>query len=128
MTAIADYHQAVKARLIADPLVARLIIQRERRTQEDGYLRGRLVLRNGDELGLSEYVQLARVGVRVITYSFHWADSAGRLVRRWDNAPHFSHLPGAPHHVHDGDETRVAPGAPVTLLQVLDEIAACLAG
>jgi hypothetical protein len=32
MTSIAEYHQAVKARLIADPLVLQFDIRHERRT------------------------------------------------------------------------------------------------
>ena len=64
--------------------------------------------------------------VGVVTYSYHWADAAGQLIRRWDNTPHFPDLRGAPHHVHDGASSTVAPGHPVSLSDVLDEIAAVI--
>lgn len=57
------------------------------------------------------------------TYSYHWADTEGRLIRRWDNTPHFPNLPGFPHHVHNGRAATVSPGQPVNVFTVLDEIA-----
>lgn len=36
------------------------------------------------------------------------------------NAAHYPDLPGAPHHVHIGDETAVEPGKPITLLDLID--------
>jgi hypothetical protein len=93
VTTVADYHEAVKARLIADPLVVRFDLRRERRTMDDGHLRALLTLRNGEQLEFSEYVCQERGQVEVITYSFHWSDPDGNLIRRWDNAPHFWHLP-----------------------------------
>lgn len=127
MTTIAEYHRDVKARLIADPLVHQFVIRRERRTLNDGYLRARLTLSNGDQLEFFEYVHQVRGHIEVVTYSFHWMDSGGELIRRWDNAPHYPHLPQAPHHVHDGDQDRVLPGTPTSVTQVLDQISAYLA-
>jgi hypothetical protein len=123
VTTVAEYHQAVKARLIADPLVLQFEIQRERRTADDGYLRARLLLNNQQELEFSEYIRRVRDQIHVVTYSFHWTDSNGTLICRWDNAPHYPKLPQAPHHIHDGDQDSVLPGAPITIAEVLDEIA-----
>jgi hypothetical protein len=123
VTPIAEYHQAVKARLIADPLVLRFDIQRERRTADDGYLRACLLLDNREELEFSEYVRRVRDQVQVVTYSFHWTDANGKLICRWDNAPHYPNLPQAPHHIHDGDQDNVLPSESMTIAEVLDEIA-----
>ena len=60
MTSIAEYHQAVKSRLIADPLIAKLEIRRERRTVADGHLRAMLTPRNGDQgapISISEVLE-----------------------------------------------------------------------
>ena len=67
MTSIAEYHQAVKARLIADPLVQQFDIQREWRTADDGYIRARLVLDNREQLEFSEYVRRVRDQIHVVT-------------------------------------------------------------
>ena len=126
MASVAEYHQAVKARLIADPLVVRFEIRRERRTIDDGHLRARLTLRNGDQLEFSEYTRLVRNQVEVVTYSFSWTNASGELLRRWDNAPHFPDLHQAPHHVHEGKEDRVVPGSSISIADVLDAIAGSL--
>ncbi|MFV9691678.1 MAG: toxin-antitoxin system TumE family protein [Desulfobacteria bacterium] len=55
-------------------------------------------------------------------YSFHWQDHAGTIIKRWDNAPHFSGLDGFPHHIHIGTEDHVISGRPINGLQILDEI------
>lgn len=35
-----------------------------------------------------------------IKYSFHWQDFSNRLIRRWDNEPHWPDLDSFPHHCH----------------------------
>jgi Family of unknown function (DUF6516) len=126
VTTVDEYHQAVKVRLIADPLVLQFDIRRERSGISDGHLRARVTLSNGDQLEFSEYVHQAQGQIEIVTYSFHWSDSAGNLIRRWDNVPHFLHLSQAPDHIHDGSEQTVIPGMPTSLMQVLDEISAHL--
>jgi hypothetical protein len=57
------------------------------------------------------------------TYSYHWTDANNTLIKRWDNTPHFSDMPGFPHHIHHGVTGEVAPGQPMSIFAVLDEIA-----
>lgn len=122
MTTIAEYHQDIKARLIADPLVLRFDIRRERRTLNDGYLRASLTLANGDRLEFTEYVYQTQEHIEVVTYSFQWMDAHNNLIRRWDNAPHHPHLPNAPHHVHDGEKDSVLPSVSMNITKVLNII------
>jgi hypothetical protein len=119
---IKAYHQKVKARLIADPLILEFEIIRETQTSDEGHLRARLILHNGERLELSEYVRLEEDIINVVTYSFHWSDAEEKLVFRWDNAPHYTKLPNYPHHIHDGITNEVTPGKPVMIDDVLDEI------
>jgi hypothetical protein len=78
-------------------------------------------------LEFSEYVeQNAKDEIVLVTYSYHWADSAGNLLRRWDNAPHFPNLPNFPYHIHDGKTGDVKVGNSVNLFSVLDVIASIL--
>ena len=124
---VAEYLDAVKERLLTDPLILHFTIVRERSTLTDGHLRARLTLSNGDLLEFSEYVTLSSTGqIEVVTYSYHWADASGNLIRRWDNAPHFPHLSNFPHHIHISREANVTPSKPMDIFQVPDEIAACL--
>jgi hypothetical protein len=124
---VAEYLDAVTDRLLTDRLIAGFHIVRERRIASDGYLRVRLTLVNGGRLEFSEYVRLSGDGeIEVVTYSYHWADQDGVLVKRWDNTPHHPQLAGFPHHVHVGPEETVAPGRPMNLFAVLEEIATLL--
>lgn len=127
MTVI-EYLDAVKERLTSDPVVSSFSVIRERVTLVDGHLRVRLTLSDGSTFEFSEYVQRSPDGqIDVVTYSYHWADADGNLIRRWDNTPHFPDLPGFPHHIHDGHTGSVVSGNPVSIFTVLDEIARLLA-
>ncbi len=33
-------------------------------------------------------------------YSYHWQDEKGKLIIRWDNAPHHRYIKTYPHHKH----------------------------
>jgi hypothetical protein len=125
VTTIAEYHRDIKARLIADPLILRFDIRREKRTQDDGYLRACLILATGDRVEFTEYVHQMQGQIELVTYSFQWMDAGDNLIRRWDNAPHYPHLPNAPHHIHDGEQGTVLPGTAMSITQVLDILSTC---
>ena len=121
---IGAYLDAIKARLVTDPMVTSFHVIRERSTWVDGHLRARLELADGSQLEFSEYMQRSPTAeIAVITYSYHWADAANQLLTRWDNTPHFPDLPGFPDHMHDGATGEVTPGQPMSIFAVLDAIA-----
>jgi hypothetical protein len=121
---IDEYLKTVKERLFTDPAVVSFELMRERAAFVDGYIRARLAFPDQSYLEFSEYVQVVDDEIKVVTYSYHWATDEDRLIKRWDNTPHFPKLPGFPHHIHDGEE--VVPGYPVDIFFVLDEIAQSL--
>jgi len=124
---IIEYLDSIKERLLTDPLISSFQVVREKATLTDGHLRARLCLTDSSLLEFSEYVQRSPKGqVNVVTYSYHWADAHGDLIRRWDNTPHFPDLPGFPHHIHDGRTGTVDPGELVSISAVLDRIARLL--
>ncbi len=119
-----EYLDAVKERLLTDPVVSRFQVIRERITLADAHLRALLTLIDSSEMEYSEYVQLTPDDqVNVVTYSYHWSDPNGNLIRRWDNTPHYPHLPGFPHHIHDGATDAVTSSYPMSIALVLDEVA-----
>lgn len=123
-----EYLDAIKDRLLTDLVVSSFHVTRERATPTDGHLRARLTLTDGSLLEFSEYVQHTPDGqINIVTYSYHWADAHGDLIKRWDNTPHFPNLPGFPHHIHDGPADAVSPGQSVSIFAVLDEVARLLA-
>ena len=53
-------------------------------------------------------------------YSYHWQDENGKLLVRWDNAPHHKHIKTYPHHKHV--DTTLEESYEVTLEDILKTI------
>lgn len=118
----AEYIESVRELLLTSPIVESFHIVRQRVTSFDGHMRARLILLDG-LLEFSEYFQRTAGGpVQVVTYSYQWLDADNRLIRRWDNTPHFPDLPGYPHHIHDEVAGAVIPGEPVDIFSVLEHV------
>jgi len=58
-------------------------------------------------------------------YAYHWQDSNGKLITRWDNAPDWD-VATFPHHKHVGRDNVVEPSFQRTLEQVLAYIRNCM--
>ncbi|MCL4476283.1 MAG: DUF6516 family protein [Nitrospirae bacterium] len=56
----------------------------------------RVELKDGSLLYIKDYLFID--GRR--KYSYHWQDTQGRLITRWDNSSHHRELPTFPHHKH----------------------------
>lgn len=54
-------------------------------------------------------------------YSYHWQTS-GRLIRRWDNAPHWPSITTYPHHCHVESQDNVQPSKRPTIAEVIELI------
>lgn len=59
------------------------------------------------------------VGENWREYSYHWQKD-GKMIRRWDNAPHHKDLVNFPHHEHNGKD--ILSGEDVNLSDVLNFI------
>jgi len=63
-------------------------------------LNARLEFIDGSVLYIKDYLFLN--GKR--KYSYHWQDSDGNLMVRWDNSPHYKDIYTFPHHKHLPDK------------------------
>lgn len=123
MNTPADYIAWVRTLIALSPVVAGHRILRETVEDPVAVYRYRLTLLDGSLLEASERVAQRGTGVVVTKYSFHWQDSSGNLIARWDTAPHHLSLPTFPHHIHDSGEANIRPHAQVSIADVLAEIA-----
>ena len=57
-------------------------------------------------------------------YSFHWQDSQGAFLLRWDNAPHHKNLKTFPNHMHIDDV--IEESNVISLKDVLKYITSCI--
>ena len=118
-----DYLESVRMRLSRVRGIHGLTIIQEQVKEEVGLYRYRLDLTNGDLLEAFERFRIHAGEVKVSKYSFHWQDRNGQIIARWDNAAHHPALPTFPHHIHDGTEQNIQSHAPVSIADVLAEIA-----
>lgn len=121
MSQVSDYFDHLFLTALASPQVKRIekVRQEEDATGQIGFMRYRLTLSNDDLLELTERIEARARAIIVTKYRHHWQDQTGRLIKRWDNAPHYPHMPSFPHHVHDGAEGNVVEHRPVDALQIL---------
>ena len=117
----AEYLRAVLLAFVESPAIREFTVVQQWAHSDDGFLRVRATLVNGDFLEAAEY--FAREGDELVTvdYRHHWAGPEGRpLRRRWDSTPHFPELPAFPQHSHVGSEDNVEPSEPISLIRLLD--------
>lgn len=123
---IEEYLQRLDELLSTSPAVADVeVVRRSLRDTElerTLHYRYRVALVDGGLIEMTERVLEAQRTLRVTTYRHHWQDPSGRLVRRWDNAPHHPEVETFPHHLHDGAEDRVVAHPAVTGVEVLQRI------
>ena len=65
------------------------------------YLKIKADIKNNTELYIREYMSIGDE-----KYSYHWQEKNGKLITRWDNAPH-QQVKTFPHHKHLSDGTVV---------------------
>ena len=82
--------------------------------------RFRISLKEDGLLEIMERVVYSKLDAKsqVKTYKYHWQDKRNRLIKRWDNAPHFPALKSFPDHIHIGEKNIVKPNKPMTVLEM----------
>lgn len=81
-------------------------------------------LRFYDESQLEAFEALLEEYRRVVKsrYSYHYQNSEGKLIFRYDNAPHHPEIETHPHHKHVGSDENIIAAQPPDLSDVLNEI------
>jgi hypothetical protein len=117
---IDPYLQSIADILARSPIVKSHDVFFDKRSSTEAYFRGNIYFSDGSTLHFREFVSINPEIIR-FTYVFHYQDEAGRLIFRYDNAPHYPDLANAPHHKHFGDD-EVISATPPELGSVLSEI------
>jgi len=119
----ADYLAEVELALVSSSIIAEYQILTSWANTDDGYVRARATLTNGDFLETAEYFVLRAGQVVTIDYRYQWMDSNKTVLRRrWDSTPHHPGLESFPYHVHLGSEEAVAPGHRLGLVDLLQDL------
>lgn len=118
---IETYLECVIQDLSTSPVVSAFNVIRQEWGEEEGYIRIKCHLSNGDILEFAEYVEVLKEKVCIVTYSYHWQDLKGQLVKRWDNVGHHKEIDTFPYHLHLSTGEVIGTTS-ITLNKVLKEI------
>lgn len=116
-----DYFNNIIEMILVSSAVASFKILRKEVAEDDGYIRFKCKLLNGDIFEFAEYLVIHKNTVTLETYSYHWQKADGTLIKRWDNVPHHKELDTFPHHLHLA-KGKVVRFSKITLKKILDEI------
>ena len=88
------------------------------------YLKGFLLFTDSSILEMALFASERHATVAVDKYRLHYMDKQGRMLFRYDNAPHHNDISSFPHHKHILDKT--IPSAMPSIKEVLNEITAII--
>jgi hypothetical protein len=116
---IVDYFDEIARLCLLSPVVRSFQVREREERPQEGFIRIRAALSNGDIMEAFEFVVAFSRAVQLRTYRIHWQSADGQLRRRWDNAPHYPGIWTFPHHVHVGPSDHIESSPRMTIAEAL---------
>ena len=96
-----------------DTIISRGYVEIERLDFDElparqGIIEGRLIFPDGSLLDFDETVLIRHGLIVKLRYAYHYQNTLGALVFRYDNAPHYQNISTYPHHKHVGSTVEAA--------------------
>ncbi len=118
---IENYLDDIIHELIVSRVVSSFKVLKREVGEEDGYIRIKCNLSNGDVLEFAEYIHFRKNTINLETYNFHWQSADSTLAKRWDNVKHHKDVSTYPYHLHI-PHGKVIESEPMSLKKILLEI------
>jgi hypothetical protein len=90
--------------------------------EKTALFRYRIKLIDESLIEITERILEERGGLTITKYRYHWQTGSGKLIKRWDNAPHYPEIDTFPDHLHDGSEENVKSFRKMNALDILTDI------
>ena len=90
--------------------------------EKTALFRYRIQLIDDSLIEITERILEERGGLKTTKYRYHWQTGSGKLIKRWDNAPHHPEIDTFPDHLHDGSEENVKSFRKMNALDILTDI------
>jgi hypothetical protein len=90
--------------------------------EKTALFRYRIKLIDESLIEITERILEERGGLTTTKYRYHWQTGSGKLIKRWDNAPHHPEIDTFPDHLHDGSEENVKSFRKMNALEILTVI------
>lgn len=98
------------------PMIKDVSVERKVVAKKRGYIKATATFVNGSQLWIREFVDDK---LRKIDYAYHFQSSDGKLLFRYDNAPHHVDVATFPHHKHVWDKSKSESTDEKTLIDVV---------
>lgn len=69
--------------------------------ENSNYYRAIIIFKDNSQLHIKEYFNAS---LNKHDYAFHWQNSNGLLIKRWDNTHHHKYIASFPFHLHVADK------------------------
>ncbi len=99
---IESYFSTIDAALTDVPFAQSIEVQKEKRGNHAGLVKGIVTFQNGSKFHFMEFVNL-QVFPQKIKYRYNYVGKDNNLILRYDNAPHHKESKTFPHHKHLAD-------------------------
>jgi hypothetical protein len=90
--------------------------------EKTALFRYRIKLIDESLIEITERILEERGGLTTTKYRYHWQTGSGKLIKRWDNAPHHPEIDTFPDHLHDGSKDNVKSFRKMNALDILTDI------
>ena len=123
---INKYLNDLDAMISASPEVVDVdIIRRDIRDtglEKIALYRYRIKLKDGSTIEITERLLEEGKKLDITKYRYHWQTQSGKLIKRWDNAPHHPEVDTFPNHLHIGTDDHVLRFSKISALDILISI------
>lgn len=117
---IEEYFGRIENDIILCPFVHSYNLVKDKRSIYIGFVEGSIKFIDDSVLHFMEFVDTGKK-IEKYKYSYHYEDVHGKLIFRYDIAPHYRNIATFPHHKHEASNNVVASKEPA-LKDVLYEI------
>ena len=117
---ITEYFQQIDSVTSDCIYVVETNVIKDRRSLHLGVIEGQLLFTDDSVLHFIEFVNVKET-IESYKYSYHYQDCNGRLIFRYDMAPHHQEIDTFPHHKHLASDKIIGVSIP-TLVRVLGDI------
>ena len=90
--------------------------------EKTALFRYRIKLIDESLIEITERILEERGELTTTKYRYHLQTGSGKLIKRWDNAPHHPEIDTFPDHLHDGSEENVKSFRKMNALDILTDI------
>lgn len=117
---IEEYFQKIEADIANCPYIFESRLIKDKRSLYIGIIEGEIYFTDESVLYFVEFVNVKEKAEKY-KYSYHYQDRDGKVIFRYDMAPHHSEIETFPHHKHV-NSGKVIKASAANLARALDEI------